>query len=118
MPSPLGGARDCGQPLLIEASESDSRIPPLVLEGLRSFEQRSYDSRLERRSSDSERQAFVKEHLLVIVTKTSPNHLRVSACERNGLSYGGVKDGDVLLDFATAVEELPKAIHHAFSKAI
>jgi hypothetical protein len=118
MPSPLGGSRDLGEPILVKADEFDSRIAGLVLDSLASYQQRVYDPKMERRSSDKERLNFVKEHLLVVVAIIPSGQVRVSACGRRGLSYGGVKDGEVVVDAISAMEKLPGAIRDAFSKAV
>jgi hypothetical protein len=103
MPSPLGGSRACGELAAVQGDEFDSRIADLVLVGLANYEKRIYDPKIEYRSSDKARLAFVKEHFLVDVSKVSSGQIRISACERRGGSYGGVKDGAVVLDASLAV---------------
>jgi hypothetical protein len=112
-----GTSGEFGTAIRIPAEEFDSRIASLILESLAGYQNNAYDKDAAPHHTDNEQIDFAKQHLLVHVAALPSGQIRVSACERRGGSYGGVKDGDMILDASSAVEELPRVIHEAFSKA-
>jgi hypothetical protein len=76
-----------------------------------------YDPALEKRRSEKQHLDFVKRHTLVFVSQLPSGQIDVSAGERHGGSYYGVKGGKTLIDAASVREQLPRVIREAFSKA-
>jgi hypothetical protein len=114
---PEGGSVHFGQPIIVTAEGFDCKIAGLILNCLKNYRKSDCDQRLVHRSSDKERRRFVKEHLLVDVAQISPTQLRVSPCERHGISYSGVKGAAVTLELGSAEKELPNALREVFRKA-
>lgn len=117
VPSSLGGSREFGEPVVIQPQDFDSTITGNVLDSLENYLKTRYDPALERRRSPKEQLDFAERHKWVCVARLPSGQLRVSAGERHGGSYHGVKDGDTLLDAASVRENLPRAIREAFRKA-
>jgi hypothetical protein len=102
---------------VIRGQEFDSAIADVVLNCLEEYLKTKYDPALERRRSGKEQLEFARRHRWVCVSRLSSGQIEVSAGERHGGSYHGVKDGDMLLDAASARENLPHTIREAFRKA-
>jgi hypothetical protein len=115
--SPLGASRELGEPIVVQPEEFDHAIASVVAKSLESYARTVYDPALEPRRSAKQWRDFVKHHKLVTLSMPSSKQILISACERRGGSYGGVKGGDIALDAASVAEKLPRAIREAFSKA-
>ena len=117
VPSSLGGSREFGEPILIREQDFDSTVADVVLRCLESYLTTKYDPALEKRRSEKQHLDFVKRHTWVCVAQLPSGQVRVSAGERHGGSYHGVKGGDTLLDSRSVRENLPRVIREAFRKA-
>ena len=115
--SPLGASREFGEPIIVEPDEFDQTIVSLVVKNLENYANTVYDPALEPRRSTWQWRDFVKQHKLVTVAMPSPKQILISACERRGSSYGGVKGGDATLDAASMSAKLSQMIREAFLKA-
>jgi len=117
VPSSLGGSREFGTPFVISQQDFDSKITDIILDSLEKYLTTRYQPALERRRSTKEQVEFTKRHRWVCVARLPSGQLRVSAGERHGGSYHGVKDGDIVLGDRSVRENLAHTIREAFQKA-
>jgi hypothetical protein len=117
VPSSMGGSREFGEPLVISPQDFDSTITDIVLGSLENYLKTRFDPALEPRRSTKQQLDFAKRHKWVCVARLPSGQLRVSAGERHGGSYHGVKDGDIVLEDRSVRENLAHTIREAFRKA-
>lgn len=117
IPSPLGGSLEFGDPIMVLEEDFESSIANVTLKSLENYLKTKYDPTLEKRRSDKEQLDFVKRHKSVSVAKLTSGRIQVSAGERQGGGYHGVEDGDIVIDAASAREQLPGTIREAFQRA-
>jgi hypothetical protein len=117
VPSPLGGSRESGKPVPIREQDFDSSIAEVVLDYLQRYLNTKHDPTLERRRSEKQQLDFVKRHKWVSVARLASGEVQVSAGERQGGGYHGVRDGDLILNASSVRENLPQALREAFHKA-
>jgi len=117
VPSSLGGSREFGEPFLVAEMDFDSKIAEATLSSLENYLKTKYDPALEVRRSDKEQRDFAKRHKWVCVFRLPSGQLEVSAGQRRGGGYHGVKNGDTLLEAGSTREDLTRAIREAFRKA-
>ncbi len=114
-PTTQGGSGSFGDPVILRNEDFDANVANLVFTGLENYGGNVYDPAAA--ISGKGWREFARQHKLVNVAKFPSGEILVSACERYGAGYGGVKNGDFKLDRAGAKEELPVVLRAAFRKA-
>jgi len=118
-PSPNGGSIALKDPVLIPSEQFDESVAGVILNCFESYTKDRFDPDRVSRESDKEHREFTKQHKKIAIFLSSPNDIDIYPLERyRGGEHRGIKDSKITIAKSRALNDLPQAIHQAFSKAI